>query len=45
MVSHDSNTSSNLCDRVIWIDDGAVRESGAPEVVIPHYREVVLAAA
>ncbi|CAN2532083.1 Teichoic+acids+export+ATP-binding+protein+TagH [Methylocapsa aurea] len=45
MVSHDLRFLADLCDRVIWIDDGAVRESGAPEVVIPHYREVVLAAA
>ncbi|WP_018264921.1 MULTISPECIES: ABC transporter ATP-binding protein [Methylosinus] len=45
MVSHDLRFLGDLCDRVIWIDEGAVRETGAPDVVIPHYREVVLAAA
>jgi lipopolysaccharide transport system ATP-binding protein len=45
VVSHDLHFLSSLCDRVIWIDDGSVRAVGAPEVVIPEYKEVVLAAA
>lgn len=25
------------CDTIYWIEDGEVRESGPPEVVLPHY--------
>lgn len=39
VVSHDLVTLSTLCDRVLWIEDGAVRELGAAENVIAGYRE------
>jgi lipopolysaccharide transport system ATP-binding protein len=42
VVSHDLDFLGELCDRVIWIDQGAVRESGKPEVVIPRYRDALL---
>lgn len=45
MVSHDLDSLSALCDRIVWIDEGAVRAVGAPREIIPHYRETVLAAA
>jgi lipopolysaccharide transport system ATP-binding protein len=45
MVSHDLDFLSNLCDRIIWIDEGAVRATGAPDEIIPQYKEAVLAAA
>jgi lipopolysaccharide transport system ATP-binding protein len=41
VVSHDLATLSTLCDRVIWIDDGAVRELGNAAKVIAGYRGVI----
>ena len=38
VVSHDLSTLTMLCDRVIWIDDGYIREVGAPDDVIPRYK-------
>jgi lipopolysaccharide transport system ATP-binding protein len=38
VVSHDLVTLSTLCDRVIWIDDGAVRELGNADKVIAGYK-------
>jgi lipopolysaccharide transport system ATP-binding protein len=45
VVSHDLDFLTNLCDRIIWIDEGSVRAVGAPQEIIPEYKEVVLAAA
>ncbi len=36
-VSHDVNSILNLCDRVIWLDSGEVRESGIPKEVCFNY--------
>ena len=36
-VSHDSSAVVNLCDRVIWLDCGTVREIGAPNEVCQNY--------
>ncbi len=41
VVSHDLEMLSTLCDRVIWIDDGAVRELGSSEEVIAGYRDAI----
>ncbi len=41
VVSHDLEMLSTLCDRVIWIDDGAVRELGRPEEVVAGYRHAI----
>ncbi|VFU08226.1 O-antigen export system ATP-binding protein RfbB [Methylocella tundrae] len=38
VVSHDLEMLSMLCDRIIWIDDGAVRELGDSRAVIEGYR-------
>ncbi len=38
VVSHDLDMLSTLCDRVIWIDDGAVRELGSSQEVIEGYK-------
>ncbi len=38
VVSHDLEALATICDRVIWIDDGAVRELGASKDVIADYR-------
>jgi lipopolysaccharide transport system ATP-binding protein len=43
IVSHDLAFLRALCDRVIWLEDGAVREEGDPADVIARYREAMLA--
>jgi len=37
MVSHNTNVVSRLCDRVIWLAQGEIREDGHPARVISHY--------
>ena len=37
IVSHDMNQMYNICDRLIWIEDGRIREDGAPRLVGMHY--------
>ena len=43
VVSHALGSLTDLCDRVMWIDDGRVREMGDPHTVIEHYRATVTA--
>jgi lipopolysaccharide transport system ATP-binding protein len=44
MVSHDLAFLSSLCDRIIWLDDGVVREAGNPSAVVSRYRAAMNAA-
>ena len=37
-VSHDLDTVQDLCDRVVWIDNGSARAIGAPSDVIPQFK-------
>lgn len=37
LVSHNLPTVHELCDRVVWVEDGTIRREGAPELVIPEY--------
>lgn len=39
IVSHNPATISDLCDRVVWIDDGVSRMEGTPEEVLPYYKK------
>jgi ABC-type polysaccharide/polyol phosphate transport system ATPase subunit len=39
IVSHDMKTLTDLCDNVLWIHDGEVKEIGDPEEVLGHYRD------
>lgn len=39
MVSHDLRSVGKLCNRVIWLDHGAIRMEGRPEEIIHHYAE------
>lgn len=39
IVSHSMATLKELCDEIIWINDGVLMEIGEPEVVIPKYEE------
>jgi lipopolysaccharide transport system ATP-binding protein len=41
VVSHDLKTLETICDRVLWIEDGAVRAVGAANEVIPLYRAAI----
>ena len=41
VVSHALETLEDLCDRVVWIDEGRVRASGTPAEVLPGYREAM----
>ncbi len=36
-VSHDLEQVARLCDRVMWLQDGEVREIGQPEDVVERY--------
>ena len=37
IVSHNLKTLSELCDEVIWIDDGKIVKQGKPEKIIAEY--------
>ncbi|SFK18738.1 ABC transporter ATP-binding protein [Methylocapsa palsarum] len=41
VVSHELELLASICDRVVWIDDGVLREIGPPRQVIASYRESV----
>jgi ABC-type polysaccharide/polyol phosphate transport system ATPase subunit len=41
LVSHDLDAVENLCDDVLWLDKGAVREQGPASEVVPRYRDSV----
>jgi ABC-type polysaccharide/polyol phosphate transport system ATPase subunit len=41
MISHDLGSIRNLCDRVVWMDHGRIRQCGPPEAVITAYTEHV----
>jgi lipopolysaccharide transport system ATP-binding protein len=37
IVSHQQNTLKELCDRLVWVEDGKTREQGEPDKVIESY--------
>lgn len=37
IVSHSIDTLKNLCDRVMWIHDGKMKEIGEPKTVLDNY--------
>ena len=39
IVSHSMETLKELCNRVLWIHDGEMREIGETEMVLQHYTE------
>lgn len=39
IVSHQENTLRDLCDRVLWLHDGEIRELGEAAAVLDHYQE------
>ena len=38
IVSHSIETLKELCDRVMWIHDGEMKEIGEPVEVLSHYK-------
>lgn len=39
IVSHSLGTIKELCDEVLWLNDGKIMEIGSPDDVIPKYDE------
>lgn len=44
LVSHDLGAVQELCDRVVWLDQGVVREAGPAHDVVPSYAVTSLGA-
>jgi len=43
LVTHETNTARDICDRLIWIDKGTVRLSGDPRAVHAEYMQHMMA--
>lgn len=39
IVSHSLETLEELCDQVMWMHDGEIKEIGKPETVLEHYKD------
>lgn len=39
IVSHNLGMLNDLCDRVLWLNDGEIKEIGEPKEVVAHYKE------
>lgn len=39
IVSHDLNTLKDLCDKILWVHEGEIREYGKPQEILERYRE------
>lgn len=39
IVSHSMNAMRELCDEIIWLNDGVIIDQGTPEDIIPKYEE------
>ena len=42
IVSHELETIEKWCDRVVWLNDGMIREIGIPSKVIDSYRNAIV---
>ncbi len=42
LVTHDTSSVRNFCDRAIWLDHGVVKAQGKPADVIDEYTEAML---
>lgn len=38
-VSHDTYSVKNICDYVVWIKDGIIKEQGDPIQIVPHFED------
>jgi ABC-type polysaccharide/polyol phosphate transport system ATPase subunit len=41
MVSHDTNSLAKVCDRIIWMDHGRVRQEGPAAEVVAAYKKAM----
>lgn len=41
LISHDMNTILNFCNRVIWLENGRIKQEGLPEEVVNAYLKQV----
>lgn len=39
LVSHSTSTIIDMCSRVIWIEQGKIKEDGKPKIVCGHYQK------
>ncbi len=39
IVSHSLGTLEELCDEILWLNDGLIEEIGKPKKVIEHYQK------
>jgi len=39
IVSHSMNALKELCNEIIWLNDGVILDQGTPEDIIPKYEE------
>ena len=39
IVSHSTNTIVDLCDKVIWLHDGLIKDQGDPAKIMAKYEE------
>ena len=37
IVSHNSKTIEELCDKVIWLHDGLIKDEGDPKIIMEKY--------
>lgn len=42
IVSHDRNSIEKICDRVIWIEKGKIRNQGKPYEIFPEYLDSIM---
>ena len=45
LASHDLATVGELCNKVVWLEHGTIRDLGPPDAVIPRYLDAVERAA
>ncbi len=43
IVSHNLETLKQLCDQIMWMHDGELKEIGEPAIVLEHYKEFMSA--
>ena len=39
IVSHSTNTIVELCDKVIWLNEGVIKKEGDPAKIMEEYEE------
>lgn len=42
IVSHSASTMEELCDRVIWLNDGQIKDEGRPKEIMSKYNEFMM---